>query len=715
MGLTIQSTQSGACKREVDAYTDCKGRVLALAGNPNVGKSTVFNALTGLRQHTGNWPGKTVANAQGCYTYQGIDYTLVDLPGTYSIMSSSAEEEIARDYLCFGNTQATIVVADATCLERNLNLVLQILEITPNCILCVNLMDQAAKKQIRIDIEKLSKLLGIPVIAVSALHKKGLDALTAQAAALCEHPTQTAYQVCYDSLIEQSIANLCAVLEQEIGNCRLPKRFMAIKLLGYEDTIIASIERNLALSLRSNAVIAQVVEQERTALAAYGITAANFTDKMVCSIISAAEKLANACVVFENAHYDNFDRRIDRVLTSKIWGIPAMLALLGVVFYITMAGANYPSQWLSTFFAWLQGYITMFFQTIHAPQWLYNVLVLGMYQTLTWVISVMLPPMAIFFPLFTLLEDVGYLPRVAFNLDHVFKKCHAHGKQCLTICMGLGCNCAGVIGARIIDSPRERLIAILTNNFVPCNGRLPTLLALSGIFIGAGLDGPAKSLVSTVAIVFIILLGIGITLLISKGLSCTILKGKPSHFTLELPPYRKPKIWEIIYRSVFDRTLFVLGRAAAVAAPAGIVIWVMANIQISGLSLLAHCAGFLDPFAQLFGLDGYILMAFILGIPANEIVVPIILMSYLATGNLVQMDNMAAIGSILTQNGWTTVTAICVMLFSLMHYPCATALLTIKKETQSWKWTAAAFIIPTVAGLLCCFVVAQGAQLLGIG
>ncbi len=715
MGLTIQSTQSGACKREVDAQTVYKGRVLALAGNPNVGKSTVFNALTGLRQHTGNWPGKTVANAQGCYTYRGIDYTLVDLPGTYSIMSSSTEEEIARDYLCFGNTQATIIVADATCLERNLNLVLQILEITSNCILCVNLMDQAAKKQIRIDIEKLATLLGIPVIGVSALRKKGLDDLTAQAAAVCERPITSAYQVRYDSVIEQSIANLCAVLERELGNCRLPKRFMAIKLLGYDDTIITSIEQNLTLALRTNAAIAQTVKQERTVLAEYGITEANFTDKMVCSIVSAAERLANACVVFENTHYDKFDRRIDRVLTSKIWGIPAMLVLLGVVFYITMAGANYPSQWISTFFTWLQGYITLFFQTIHAPQWLYNVLVLGMYQTLTWVISVMLPPMAIFFPLFTLLEDIGYLPRVAFNLDHVFQKCRAHGKQCLTMCMGLGCNCAGVIGARIIDSPRERLIAILTNNFMPCNGRFPTLLALSGIFIGAGFSGPVKNLISTTTIVIIILLGIGMTLLISKALSCTILKGKPSHFTLELPPYRKPKIWEVLYRSVFDRTLFVLGRAAAVAAPAGIVIWGMANIEAGGISLLAHCAGFLDPFARLFGLDGYILMAFILGIPANEIVLPIILMSYLATGNLVQLDQMNAIGSVLVQNGWTTVTAVCVMLFSLMHYPCATALLTIKKETQSWKWTAAAFLIPTVIGLLCCFIVAQGAHLLGVG
>lgn len=715
MGLTIQSTQSGTLQQEVDAQTDCKGRVLALAGNPNVGKSTVFNALTGLRQHTGNWPGKTVANAQGTYLHDDITYTLVDLPGTYSIMSSSAEEEIARDYICFGNTQATIVVADATCLERNLNLILQILEITPNCVLCINLMDQAAKKKIRINIDKLSELLQIPVIPVSALHKKGLDDLTQTAAQLCEHPNPQAYCVPYDSLIEQSIANVCAVLEETVGDCRLPRRFMAVKLLGYEPSIVQSMERHLGISLLENEAIAQTIAQERAALAEYGITEANFADKTVCSMVSAAERLANACVVYENTHYDSFDRRIDRVLTSKIWGIPAMLLLLGIVFYITMAGANYPSQWLSAFFQWVQGYLTLGFQAIHAPDWLYNMLVLGMYQTLTWVVSVMLPPMAIFFPLFTLLEDVGYLPRVAFNLDHVFQKCHAHGKQCLTMCMGLGCNCAGVIGARIIDSPRERLIAILTNNFVPCNGRFPTLIALSAIFIGAGLSGGAQSAVSTIAIVLVILLGICMTLLTSKLLSCTILKGRPSHFTLELPPYRKPKIWEVIYRSVFDRTLFVLGRAVAVAAPAGILIWCMANIHIGNLSLLAHCAGFLDPFARWFGLDGYILMAFLLGIPANEIVLPIIMMSYMATGSLVDASSTAVMGNLFIQNGWTVVTAICVMLFSLMHYPCATALLTIKKETQSWKWTAVAFALPTAAGLLCCFVVAQAARLLGIG
>ena len=607
------------------------------------------------------------------------------------------------------------MVADATCLERNLNLVLQILEITPNCVLCINLMDQAAKKKIRIDTEKLSKLLQIPVVPVSALRKKGLDDLTQTVAQLCEHPNPKAYCVAYDSLIEQSISNVCTALEECVGDCQLPRRFVAVKLLGYEPSIVQSMERNLGVTLLENELLAQVIAQERAALAAYGITSDNFADKTVCSMVSAAEQLANACVVYENTHYDSFDRRIDKVLTSKIWGIPAMLLLLGVVFYITMTGANYPSQWLSAFFRWIQGYLTLGFQAIHAPDWLYNMLVLGMYQTLTWVVSVMLPPMAIFFPLFTLLEDVGYLPRVAFNMDHIFQKCRAHGKQCLTMCMGLGCNCAGVIGARIIDSPRERLIAILTNNFVPCNGRFPTLIALSAIFIGAGLPDGARGAVSTAAIVCVILLGICVSLLSSKLLSCTLLKGRPSHFTLELPPYRKPKIWEVIYRSVFDRTLFVLGRAVAVAAPAGILIWCMANITIGELSLLAHCAGFLDPFARWFGLDGYILMAFILGLPANEIVLPIIMMSYLATGSLIDVGSTAAMGNLFIQNGWTTTTAICVMLFSLMHYPCATALLTIKKETQSWKWTAVAFALPTAAGLLCCFVAAQAARLLGIG
>jgi ferrous iron transport protein B len=391
-----------------------------------------------------------------------------------------------------------------------------------------------------------------------------------------------------------------------------------------------------------------------------------------------------------------------------------MIVLLGVIFWITITGANYPSSLLADGLFWVEDQLTALFVSIEAPAWLHGLLVTGMYRTLAWVVSVMLPPMAIFFPLFTLLEDLGYLPRVAFNLDNFFKKACAHGKQALTMCMGFGCNAAGVVGCRIIDSPRERLIAIITNNFVPCNGRFPTLIAIITMFFAGMLAGPAQTIISTLILTGVIVLGVVMTLLISRILSKTVLKGLPSSFTLELPPYRKPQVGRIIVRSLLDRTLFVLGRAVAVAAPAGLIIWGMANIHVGGLSLLSHCAGFLDPFARLIGMDGYILMAFILGFPANEIVIPLIIMSYMATGSMMEFDSLSQLRELLVTNGWTWLTAMCVMLFSLMHWPCSTTCLTIKKETQSWKWTLISFLVPTVTGILVCFIVASFARLLGL-
>ena len=389
-----------------------------------------------------------------------------------------------------------------------------------------------------------------------------------------------------------------------------------------------------------------------------------------------------------------------------------MIALLGLVFWITIEGANLPSDLLAKGLFWLEGKLSDGFKFVGAPIWLHDMLVLGVYRTLAWVVSVMLPPMAIFFPLFTLLEDLGYLPRIAFNLDYYFKKAGAHGKQSLTMCMGFGCNAAGIISCRIIDSPRERLIAIITNNFVPCNGRFPILISLASMFI-VGSTGAFSSLAATLSVLVSIILGVLITLFISKLLSKTILKGLPSSFTLELPPYRKPQVGKIIVHSIFDRTLFVLARAVMVAAPAGLVIWAMANIIIGDLSLLTHCAMFLDPFAKLLGMDGYILMAFILGLPANEIVIPILIMSYMSKGSMLELDSLNEMKQLFIDNGWTWLTAVCTMLFALNHWPCGTTLWTIKKETQISKWTFISFLIPTVTGIIVCFVVAQGARLFG--
>lgn len=696
MGLTVQSTHKGALQKP--ASIDDNQNIIALAGNPNVGKSTVFNALTGLKQHTGNWPGKTVANAVGTYTYENEKYTLVDLPGTYSLMSASKEEEIARDFICSHQADAVVAVADATCLERNLNLILQILEITPNCILCVNLIDEAKKKKIRIDFEKLKNTLNIPVIGICAAQKKGADPVKEHIKAMCNNSNHQAYQVKYDKVIEESIKNISHVVEKEFPHINLPSRFVALKLLSRDENII---------ELYENEAINNVLCNERAFLADAGVSDSNLNDKIVCSIISTAQSIANECVTYDNSDYASSDRRTDRVLTSKIFGIPIMLGMLGIIFYLSIAGANYPSSFLSSLFSYAEGYLIKFFEIINAPQWICNIFVMGVYRTLTWVVAVMLPPMAIFFPLFTLMEDLGYLPRVAFNLDGIFKKCYAHGKQCLTMCMGLGCNAAGVTGARIIDSPRERLIAILTNPLVPCNGRFPTLITISAIFAGAHFSHVGKYAIAAIAVLGIVVLGIFATFAVSYILSKTVLKGEPSQFTLELPPYRKPKIGEVIYRSVFDRTLFVLGRAIAVAAPAGAIIWLTANVYIDGYSILNHMAMFFDPFAKLLGMDGYILISFILGIPANEIVLPILMMCYTASGNLTELGTLAETGALLTANGWNIITAINVMLFSLLHFPCATTLMTIRKETKSIKWTVAAFLIPTVIGISVCFITAQ--------
>ncbi len=715
MGLTSRSTGTGVLANDFSVHgLYSKDIVIALAGNPNVGKSTVFNSLTGLSQHTGNWPGKTVANAQGKYTYKDKSFIVVDLPGTYSLMANSYEEEIARDFICFGSPAATVVVADATCLERNLNLVLQTLEITRRAVVCVNLMDEAARKKINIDFDKLSSLLGVPVIPTNARGNKGLENLMNAVYDLENgYLSTTPVQLAYDPVIEESIAMLQPII-CKLAEGKINSRWAALRLLEGDAALLALLDKHLGFSLMDNLELRELLLLAKQHLAQEDIQTDRLRDKIVSSIVSTAEEISKKTVTCTNMKYNSTDRKLDSILISRVFGIPIMLGLLAVIFWLTIAGANVPSGLLSNLFSIIEAKLTGFFLWAGAPPWLHGIVVLGIYRTLAWVISVMLPPMAIFFPLFTLLEDFGYLPRIAFNLDNFFKKACAHGKQALTMCMGFGCNAAGVIGCRIIDSPRERLIAILTNVFVPCNGRFPTLIAIGTIFIGGTAGGAFNSISATLALTGIVLLGILMTLLVSRLLSKTVLKGLPSSFTLELPPYRKPQVGRIIIRSILDRTLFVLGRAVLIAAPAGLVIWTMANITVGDVSLLTHAASFLDPFARLLGLDGYILMAFVLGLPANEIVIPILIMSYMASGSLMELDRLSDLKQLLAAHGWTWLTGLCVMLFSLMHFPCGTTLWTIKRETQSFGWTLAAFAIPTAAGIIVCFVVANAVRLLGL-
>lgn len=709
MGLTNKSTGiTTVASYDIDiTKTNEDDRIIAIAGNPNVGKSTVFNALTGAHQHTGNWPGKTVTNAQGTYTYKDKNFILVDIPGTYSIMANSVEEEVARDFICFGNPDSVVVVTDATCLERNLNLVLQILEITQNVVVCVNLLDEAKKKKISIDLDELSIQLGVPVVGTSARSKKGLDMLSEEIYNVSHGLKETFYiKIEYDEIIEKCISILEPTVQDLVPD-KLNSRWISTKLLDIDEDLSNSLNSYLGFDILANSEIETKLNEINDILNENNIDKELVRDRIVSKIVKKSELIYNSCIHLENESYNERDRKIDKILTSKLTGIPIMIAMLGVILWITIVGANYPSDVLSTFLFWIEDQLHILFSNINAPSWLDSMLISGVYRTLAWVVSVMLPPMAIFFPLFTLLEDSGYLPRVAFNMDKFFKKACAHGKQSLTMCMGFGCNACGVIGCRIIDSPRERLIAILTNNFVPCNGRFPTLIAIITMFFTGLMVSPFQSVLSALILTSIIIFGIVLTLLISKLLSKTLLKGIPSSFALELPPYRRPQIGHVIIRSIFDRTLFVLARAVVVAAPAGLIIWLMSNIIIGDASLFNHCSNFLDPFAKLIGLDGVILLAFILGFPANEIVIPIIIMSYLSTGSILEFDNLESLKTLLVNNGWTYITAICTMLFSLIHFPCATTILTIKKETKSIKWTFAAFLIPTICGIIVCFIVAN--------
>ena len=690
MGLTKNSVGVGAAGLTLPITKGKNDNItIALAGNPNVGKSSVFNALTGMNQHTGNWAGKTVTAAVGICRGKARDYTLVDLPGTYSLSARSAEEEVARDFICSDKAQAVVVVCDATCIERNMNLVLQILEATPKVIVCVNLMDEAKHRGIEPNLKKLSEKLGVPVVGTCARKKATLKSLI-EALDNIEKCEKKHYTVTYPEKTESAIK----LIETALINTKKQQ----------------NCQRAIAIQILLGNIKPDHPEVNTAYLAAQTLIGDDIGEEIAAHTQKCAEKICKD-VCGETSGYRNLDRKLDSIITGRITAYPLMLILLAGILWLTITGANYPSQWLSNGFDILEIWLIRFLDTVKAPDIIKGILIDGIWRTLSSVVSVMLPPMAIFFPLFTLLEDSGFLPRIAYNLDRPFKKCNACGKQALTMCMGFGCNAAGVIGCRIIDSPRERLLAILTNSLVPCNGRFPTLIALIGIFFISG-SCMLSSLLSALILTAFILLSILVTFLTTKLLSNTLLKGYPSSFTLELPPYRRPQIGKVIVRSVFDRTLFVLGRSVAVAIPAGLILWLFANIKLADASILSHCCSLLDPFARLLGLDGVLLCAFILGFPANETVIPIATMGYLAQSTLGASQSLNDLGALFTANGWTPVTALCVIVFMLFHWPCSTTLITVKKETGSIKWAVIAAAIPTVIGIILCFLIKFASNLI---
>ncbi len=695
MGLTGRSVGHFALEQSFKLEDDENGRIIVLAGNPNVGKSTLFNSLTGMNQHTGNWSGKTVSTAAGKCNKGNKSRLLIDIPGTYSLSAHSVEEKVARDYICFGNYDAVIIVCDASVLERNLFLVLQILEVTNNAVLCINLLDEAEKKGISVDLPLIEKRLGIPVVGTVAKKKKTLTNLINAVDSLHKHDSPPNPVVKYSETIENALLILKPAADRYFG---FKGRAFAIKLLTEGIDFAQNIPN---CDLQKDPTLINALKTAQSYLSAHGIDRDALEQAITSSIYKKAEQICDGAIKKQNSGYDKTDRRLDRLFTGKFTAYPFMILLLALIFWITVTGANYPSEWLSRLFSVIESKFGQLLLILNTPKWLYGILVSGVFRVVSWIISVMLPPMAIFFPLFTLLEDSGFLPRIAYNLDRPFKLCGSCGKQALTMSMGFGCNCAGIVGARIIDSPRERMLAILTNSFVPCNGRFPAIITIITLLFVGSTNGLGRS-ASALYLTGVILLGVLGTFAATFLLSKTLFKGTPSSFALEMPPYRRPEIAKTLIRSVFDRTLSVLGRAITVAAPAGAVIWLISNTLINGTSLLILISDFLDPFGKLLGLDGIILIAFILGLPANEIVLPIALMAYCNAQSLTEINDLYVIKQILLDNGWTVVTAINTVIFSLFHWPCATALLTVKKETGSTKMMLLSAFLPTLFGIVLC-------------
>lgn len=669
---------------------------IALAGNPNVGKSTLFNALTGLRQHTGNWPGKTVASAAGHFSYKGKSFRITDLPGTYSLSARSPEEEITRDQICFGRWDLIILVVDATSMERNLPLVLETLEITDRVLLCVNLMDEAERRGIRIDLGQISRRLGIPAVGVTASQKKTLTPLLDVLVSGSREKSDASLKLFPEEII-RPLSSLQEYLGRNYPYGIRRAAWLSVLMAVGDPELVEKASHWCGEDLSLDEEVRQRLTEGLDAISGTGISRESIETAMVFHRLKISSALVRECVRLEFKGNAQRENRIDAVLNNVFFGYFLMILVMAGIFFLTICGTDYLTILLETVLFKAKEIISSLLLSLGCPLVLYEISVDGAYRMLAWVVSVMLPPMLIFFPLFTFMEELGYLPRVAFALDRPFQRCGSCGKQALTMAMGLGCNAVGVTGCRIIDGSRERTLAILTNSFVPCSGRFPMLILITGLFL------TSRSICTALLLSACMILAVGLTMGMTNLLSRTLLKGNGSVFVMELPPFRRPKLNQILVRSMLDRVGTILGRAAAVAAPAGVLLWLLMNIQIQDNSLLQSISGVLDPLGHALGMDGTILTAFVLGSSANETVIPIALMIYSANNSMSSSLPMSEIRAILQLNGWTWKTAAGVLTFALFHWPCITTLLTVRKETGSMRWTVLSALLPTICGVTLCF------------